>query len=174
MKYGRYVSNHILESIIRPQRPNECAINTVTETVNILLNTALNRDDMLTLIEWNIRDVHEGKMGNADVLDAITRIGESKRVKINADVFFRQTNDRLWMELKHQCLDKQTVLIYHADDHYALIAGFFEDPDCRYIVLAEHSKARDPIRVISWELLNEQLSVYQGYAVLRVSKKGSV
>lgn len=174
MPHDRFVSNTILNALQRPQRRYECSVNTVAGVVKALTGIDIPREEILKIADWDIDDVVAGNMGNDDVLNAIKQICKKKKLRVITDVFFRiipMLDNSLWKDFVQNVRREDTVLIYHANNHYTLVAGFFEDPKCRYIVLADHSSDWDPIRVISWSALRKQLLMYRGYGILRVKKK---
>ena len=171
-----FIANHILRGLVRPQRKYECSINAVAGAVNSLYERSLDRMDVLMMASWDVDDVVAGNNTNKDVLEAIRQICWQKRLKVNGDVFLRSipflhwSSKRTWNEFKRNASDPKTVLIYHANNHYTLIAGYIEDEKQSYIVLAEHCPDWDPIRVISWKALRGQLLRHWGYGILRVRK----
>lgn len=187
--YDRFVANHVLLGLVRPQGKHECSINAVAGALNSLFNTSLRRDDVLRLARWDADDVVEGEIGNEEMLLALKNISRLRRWNAHAEIFVPSIpavrHQTTWERLKEAICDRQSVLILHMKNHYCLIAGYVEEPQSLsdldkphyarrrdWLVIAEHSTEWDtPIRLIKWQNVRSGVNSSPLYAILRVSAK---
>lgn len=89
-------------------------------------------------------------------------------------------SEQSWELLKSEILSPDSVLVHHADNHYTLIAGYFEEPRNvkslgrtgyqhrrDWLVVAEHCTDWDPIRMLTWKNMREQLEADEEYCILK-------
>lgn len=121
MNYERYISNKILNAIIRPQGYNQCSLTCIVEVFNILND---NRDTQLTIEyltqclgkEWQHR-MERGQIGNRDM--------EAVLQKLNIPFQFK--HKITWTEIKDY-IKSDIPIIWHRPGHYCLLAGYLEEP----------------------------------------------
>ncbi len=188
MKYDRFINNTILTGLVRPQYTNECSINAVTGALNAITDGQLRREDIYEITGWDSEPVTNGDIGNVEVLRALRKCCKHLNISATVSLFINSISryEKLWTKFKEAVRYENTALIYHADNHYCLIAGYFEEPWNRkcldtegyqnrrdWIILADHSSDRNPIRTITWSDARDELNEYSGYGILRIQKLNS-
>jgi len=156
-----YVNNELLGFISRPQFEFSCSLSSLTAVFNYLYSAKLGILTSQQLAESidieDPEDMEEGP-GNKTLMDWFDDlckhykvIGSSKFFIQDKDVEDWDKNPHVINELKKAIKSDKQALIYHLDNHYNLIVGYFEhakNPDDaynnkskleRWIVLGEHS-----------------------------------
>jgi len=158
--HERYVNNELLGFISRPQYDSSCSMSSLTAVINYLFSDQIG---IKTTKEWandiNIHSPEENMSpGNRTVMGWFNRVCKSYQLNGSCGYFIQDDDVEDWADnqqviakLKKAVNNKNQALIYHLDNHYNLIVGYFDharkpddafNPDAkleRWIVLGEHS-----------------------------------
>ena len=187
IKYDRYINNRVLIGMVRPQWENECAINSIAGALNSISNRQLRRGDIYKLTGWDKAAVINGKMDNDDIVGALEKglhlMGLSGTAKFHRRVFADEETS--WRLFKKSVRKGGNVLIYHAEGHYCLIAGYLEEPlennhaDMKgyrkrrdWIVIADHDYDVEPIRMLQWADARRECTTDREFGVITLSVRG--
>lgn len=159
--HERYVNNELLGFISRPQYDSSCSMSALTAVINYLFSDQIG---IKTTKEWakdiNVHSPEENMSpGNQTVMGWFDKVCKRYHLNGNCDFFIRDGDVEDWADnpqviakLKDAVKSKNQALIYHLDNHYNLIVGYFDHaskPDDayntkskleRWIVLGEHSE----------------------------------
>lgn len=162
--HDRHVNNALLACISRPQHENSCSLTALTAVFNYLYSDQLGIKSSTELAaSLGIEPPGEFAYGpgNDTVLKwfagLCTHYGVSGKGRVHLrgeDVGAERwaNNTRVFAGLKVAIRSANQALIYHMNNHYTLIVGYFEhsvDPDAaydakarlrRWIILGEHTE----------------------------------
>lgn len=192
MIYDRYISNKVLMGSLRPQRKNCCSVTAMASAVQSLIEKQVLPDEILTANNWSWEYVRIGKnMDNDTVISGLNKYFKINEIDAKAERFIdeiplgEKAIESYWEKIKNSVRSENEVLIYHEDNHYTNISGFFEEPltyklleegkrafdDRRnWIIIAEHSRWGNwrPIRMIKWYDFKEDLRNNKTHLIIRV------
>jgi len=171
------MNNELLGFISRPQYENSCSMSSLTAVINYLFSVQIG---IKTTKEWaeeiEAPDPEEPlSPGNETMMSWFKLVCEHYGVEGKCDYFICDEDVEDWddnpkviTKLKKAIKSKKQALIYHLDNHYNVIVGYFEhatdpdkayDPDAqlqRWIVLGEHS---DYNRLEDFPAINKILEI---------------
>lgn len=177
----RFVNNALLESISRPQDAYNCSLASLTAVINYLfvselgINTMDKVADTLGFTSRNATDIINGPT-NEEFQAWFSKYLEINRVKGASRIAFDATsiapvnsdaNRRVLAQIQSNIRSKDKVLVYHCENHYCLVCGYFEcsnDPVAAYedgpapvvwIVLGDHSPVYPPVRSVRWREIRQ-------------------
>lgn len=185
-QYDRYINNNVLNSILRPQKHNQCSLNCLSEVIWILSNSKqfISPDNLLLALKWDKNKVLGGQIGNIDIINALTKMNVSCKL----------IQDIKWNDLK-QYVKSNIPIIWHRKGHYCLIAGFIEEPlilsnsqsnksnhlnkdvkvnyekISKWIVIADHRVNKDTtydkgmLTMILWNNALQETNQYTGFII---------
>lgn len=158
--HDRYVNNELLGFISRPQYECSCSLSSLTAVFNYLfageLGIQTSKDLAAKAGIIAPQDIGDGP-GNQTVMEWFDLICKAYGVKGNGGFFLRAKDVGDWDKnrevidsLKEVVHSRDQALIYHMDNHYNVIIGWFEHAEAadnayaegelqRWIVLGEHS-----------------------------------
>ncbi|HNU53425.1 MAG TPA: hypothetical protein PK046_01535 [Candidatus Syntrophosphaera sp.] len=176
-RQDRFMNNELLGFISRPQYENSCSMSSLTAVINYLFSDQIG---IKTTKEWaeeiEAPDPEEPlSPGNETMMSWFKLVCEHYGVEGKCDYFICDEDVEDWddnpkviTKLKKAIKSKKQALIYHLDNHYNVIVGYFEhatdpdkayDPDAqlqRWIVLGEHS---DYNRLEDFPAINKILEI---------------
>lgn len=134
--HDRYVNNEMLKYISRPQYSNSCSITALTAIFNYLFAQKLGSvktSDELAVAVTGKPAGHVHGIGNNDVVLWFNILCEHYDLKGSAEIYLRgedvkniDNNERIITELKECIRSSGTALIYHLDNHYVTVVGYFD------------------------------------------------
>lgn len=169
--HDRYVNNRLLAYISRPQYENSCSLTSLAAVFNYLYSDRLGLKDSAELAaSLGLRSPGESGYGpgNQTMLQWFDKLCKQYEVAGDCRPYLRgedvsnerwSDNARVFSGLKEAVRSQHQVLVYHMNNHYNLIVGYFEHsayPDeayatggklQRWVILGEHSKY-NPIPVV--------------------------
>lgn len=175
--YERYVNNKILNASVRPSRRNWCSISAMTAAFNAVFSMNIGVEDARKAIGWDVGKIERGSIGNLTFIDGLNtmcqKYGQLGKIQIlfqTIDVG-EENIERAWQIIKQKVQDESCAVIYHMDNRFTLVAGFYEeaaDYDSiggtgfldrnDWLVIAENSTFWNyPIRVEKWYDVREDL-----------------
>ena len=179
--FDRYIDNRILQCLKRPQRKYECSITSLASAANALYKTDLSADDVLIATGWTTEFVTNGNVGNEDMRKAYKKMFPKGSAKILRTLI---NNVKDWSYLKKQIKKNKNALILHIDNHYNLIAGYFEEPishrflekkifskTTNSLIMADQSQSRDPIWLLEYDKLLRKIRASRYYGIIRLSSR---
>lgn len=170
--YDRYINNEILQASTRPQVKKTYSVNAMATAVNAAFGLSLYPSDIEEICGWKHSWVQAGNVGNEELEKGLEKVfryhyltGRISRYKETIET--GELNiERAWIRIKRMIRAKDSALIYHMAGHYAVIAGYYEEPwdvssknsskfeDRKdWVVFAEHSRERSsqPIWCMTWK-----------------------
>lgn len=162
--HDRYVNNHLLACISRPQHENSCSLTSLTAAFNYLYSDRLGiktSGELASSLEIEAPGEFGNGPGNKTMLKWFDKLCRHYRVKGAGRVYLKgddvsderwENNAKVFSGLKEVVQSDDQALIYHQNNHYNLIVGYFEhsaNPDKaydtgaelrRWIVLGEHTE----------------------------------
>jgi len=170
--HDRYVNNDLLACISRPQHENSCSLTSLTAAFNYLYAEQIGIKTSVELARsLNIEPPGEFGYGpgNQTLLQWFGELCRNFSVTGRCRIYLQgkdvgddqwDNNARVFTDLKDTVKSQNQALIYHMDNHYPLIVGYFEhsvDPDAaydpgsklrRWIILGEHSDYNPIPRIV--------------------------
>lgn len=199
--YKRYINNNILTSCPRPQRKNECSVTAMATVVNALWGTSYMGKDIIPIIKRDESDIRN--FANQSVIEGFKEIFKQHGWNGDVGIYLKGGKltsengtlpadqvkyvENLWFELKKEIHNDRTALIYHEDNHYTVICGYYEEPvniekfenykngfaDRRdYVIIAEQSGyfGKEPIRIIPWLTIRKDLDANSNHLLIRIRR----
>jgi len=158
--HDRYVNNELLGFISRPQYTYSCSMSALTAVINYLFSDQIG---IKTTKEW-AKDIGiqspETSMSpeNKTVMEWFNKVCKCYGLQGSCDYYIQSkdlknwdNNPRVITKLKEAIKSDNQALIYHMQNHYNVVIGYFEhsaNPDDaydknaemhRWIILGEHS-----------------------------------
>ena len=145
-----------------------------------MYKTDKSAEDVLKATDWDIKFVTDGNAGNEDMRKAYKKMFPKGSAKILRTLI---NNVKDWSYLKKQIKKNKNALILHIDNHYNLIAGYFEEPishrflekkifskTINWLILADQSQSRNPIWLLEYTELLKKIRASRYYGIIRLSK----
>lgn len=174
--HQRYVNNEILKFISRPQPEVGCSIASLACVINYLYSATIGLksvEDLSGLL--GVADVDDiGRPGHKVSNDKLMywygilckKLLDVRRVChrfVNReDVTDWSQNELVFTRIRSSVRSRDEILVCHIDGHYNLVCGYYDQAGTvkgandesnikyRYLILADHSQPRDPIRSVRW------------------------
>jgi hypothetical protein len=190
MKFmDRYVNNEILKSVSRPQDNYNCSLASLTAVVNYLYNDErgiLTMDNIADLLGFASRTDSEINAGpsNQQVMDWFNIFVKQKTLRGTTRIEFNQKSVLPWdpaenrktlSQLKETLHSRDQILIYHKENHYLPVCGYYEcasDPVRSYtedlppevwIILGDHYIKNPPVYAKRWgDIRNDFIDNWEG------------
>ncbi|NMD12769.1 MAG: hypothetical protein GYA77_04400 [Candidatus Cloacimonetes bacterium] len=162
--HDRYVNNHLLACVSRPQHENSCSLTSLTAIFNYLYSDHIGIKTSAELAS-NLGIEAPGEFsygpGNMTLLQWFDKLCLYYDVKGTGHIYLKgedvtdeqwKNNAKVFSDLKEVIRSDDQALIYHQNNHYNLIVGYFEhsaNPDKayetglelrRWIILGEHTE----------------------------------
>lgn len=181
-KYERYINNDLLSCIQRPQPYNYCSLTCIQEIL-LYFNQYYEYSELLEKINWNHKDIIEGKIGNQKIIEALKKFDL-------IGIIYNKFKKIEWNELKKEIKDG-FPMIYHRKGHYSLVVGYIEEPfiknngdiveinnerNQKWLVLGEHrvksktTRELGMIELVSWKEYQNMISMKQNYGLIFILK----
>ena len=197
----RFVNNKLVGYVSRPQHKLCCSITALTGVFNYLYADIVGIKtsfELASILKIPIDDIGTTiDPSNSDIMDWFRTIVFELGLNGTCDFFLRDNDiDDLNYNLKSYTKIKETIkcknnaLIYHMDNHYTLIVGFFDSardskevyqPNTSldwyiksldwWIILGEHYCKFDPIWSILFRDLSKDIKDNDWHCILRFSNE---
>lgn len=162
--HDRYVNNRLLACISRPQHENSCSLTSLTAVFNYLYSDQLGiktSGELAASLGIEAPGEFGDGPGNNTVLQWFDKLCRHYKVAGAGRLYLKMedvsderwdNNAKVFSGLKEAVRGDDQALIYHQDNHYNLIVGYFEhsaDPDeaydtkaklTRWVILGEHTE----------------------------------
>lgn len=159
--HDRFVNNELLKFITRPQYENSCSISSLTAVFNYLFSDkiGIKTTNELSLIASGKPAKDITGAGNQTVMNWFSKIIQHYGLKGNCSFYIRDKDVEDWdnnfnliSDMKQKIISKDHALVYHMQNHYNIVIGYFENSDNpddtynanaelqRWIILGEHSE----------------------------------
>ncbi len=182
--HDRYVNNRLLSCISRPQHENSCSLTSLTAVFNYLYAEQLgikSSGELASSLGIEPPGEFGYGPGNETILKWFTSLCSHYGVSGQGRIYLRDeemerwdANAEVFAGLKDSVRSANRVLVYHKENHYNLVVGYFEhgvDPDFaydtgtklrRWVILGEHSEynpipaiIRKALRALPEKVLSE-------------------
>lgn len=187
LPYNRFIKSNVLQGVIRPSGRNS-SLTTVTGAINSLFDRYFIPENIENYTEWNKEDYDNLKITNELIIIGLERVCKKLKLKTKAYTYLEKVDtsdesiENCWRKLKQKISDPDSVLIYHRNNGYCILAGYYEEPrtydvlkekrrsyyDRRdWLVIAEHSTETKregktiklkPIEFLSWQDFQKDLN----------------
>lgn len=181
----RWISNSVLNAVIRPQEYNMCSIQSLRTVFKLLLGKDFTVDEILEKSGLTRKYVENGKVGNNHMIAIAGLYG------VNLSVYKKGANVPYWNDVK-RAISADIPLIFHRPGHYCIITGYISEPvmtknpktgvvtvvgtpgvlSKRWLVIADHRVRKKTdlqlgmIELISWEEFIAELDKHTHSALL--------
>ena len=169
----RFVNNDVLKSISRPQYRYSCSLTALSAVINYLFSRILGiqtQEQIANLLGLDARCIGYNKgPGNKQLMKWFntftSRTSQNAKCRIfmnKREVIDWSRNEKMIRKFKETIKSKNRILIYHLDNHFNVVCGFFESALVpfeafakntklkRWILLADHWSGSKPIYSIRW------------------------
>ncbi|MFB3845386.1 MAG: hypothetical protein ACE14O_06540 [Candidatus Cloacimonadaceae bacterium] len=196
MIHDRFVNNDLLNFISRPQYEYSCSISALTAVFNYLFSEqiGIKTSNELAIIAAKKQAKDITGAGNLTIMKWFDILCKHYKLKGISKYYLRKENVTDWSknskvitDLKEVIRSKDKAFIYHMENHYNVIVGYFEHSDNpdeayntnaklqRWIVLGEHSdynplnfpKIKNAIKVALQKIDKEDLYNYTIESAMR-------
>ena len=180
------ISYKTINNFIEQNGPN-CAIAVTASILNIFLPKLIPSTQIFEYTLQYYRDKYPNdkylnknrpsskKIGNKKLINAINYLSNLNNLQININFFINKINNvntkssnYLWNQLKISFQEKDTIIICHIKNHYALIFGLRKYNHMKEVLTSR--KGQSPKHWIPWKDLLHTICTYRIYNILTISK----
>ncbi len=192
----RYVNTRVLECLSRPQYDYSCGLTALTCVVNYLYTEQLGivkQEQLARCLGFEASEAGlDGGPGNEELLEWFLQFIRTNNLNGSGEVVLTgesmpaagsKTYEQMIAHMKELIRSPDSILVYHAANHYRPICGYFEsakkpeeafaaDPEVnRWLLIADHDDDEDPVQCVRLWKVREELSEWEGNGIL-LFKKG--
>jgi hypothetical protein len=176
----RFVNNRILESVFRPQYRYGCAIAALTTVLNYLYSSRLGiitQEQIGRELNLEIRDIGTKiDPGNKEIMEWFCRFMKKRKLNGKVRVYTDNGTNKYFEALKLVVDSPHKILMYHLENHYNIVCGFYDSPTTPTDAYSNDSNAEgwlifadsnnDPIWCRSWNDVLKSFKRWRSHCLL--------